>query len=201
MEYPSPIEAYRKPEHAIDPIFLKRWSPRSMTGAKLELSTLMTLFEAARWAPSSGNTQSWRFVYALRDTPGFQRLFEALMPGNQAWCIKASVLILMISKTHNERTEKPQRTHSFDTGSAWVSLALQGSLLNLVVHGMEGFDYVKAAEAVSLPEGYNVEAIAAVGHPAPVEELPERYREMEKPNVRKRVEEFAFAEKWPEKPS
>ncbi len=105
----------------------------------------------------------------------------------------------MISKIHNERNGNPQKTHSFDTGSAWVSMALQGSLLNLVVHGMEGFDYAKAAETVSLPEGYQVEAMAAIGYPAPAEELPDPYREREKPSSRKSVEEFAFEEKWPGK--
>ena len=161
-----------------------------MTGAKIDAGVLMTLFEAARWAPSSSNLQPWRFVYGLRETPAFDHLFATLGRGNQSWCGKASALILVISKL--EQDGKPIKTHAFDTGSAWMSLALQGSLLNLVVHGMAGFDYDKAREAVALPDGYRVEAMIAVGHPAPADQLPESQRDREKPSGRKSVSEFAF---------
>jgi hypothetical protein len=54
--------ARRKPTYPIDSLFLNRWSPRSMTGEELDDEDLMTLFEAARWAPSSFNNQPWRFL-------------------------------------------------------------------------------------------------------------------------------------------
>ena len=60
--------ARRKPTYPIDSLLLNRWSPRSMTGEELNDNEIMTLFEAARWAPSSFNNQPWRFIYAKRNT-------------------------------------------------------------------------------------------------------------------------------------
>ncbi len=199
MEFPSPIESHRRAEHPIDAQFLQRWSPRAMNGTALEPAALMTLLEAARWAPSSGNTQPWRFVYAFSGTPGFTRLLGALLPGNQIWCAKAGALLLLASQTQSEKRGQmfPLPKHSFDAGAAWMSLALQGSSLNLVVHAMAGFDAAKAREAVSLPPDYEPEAMIAIGHPAPAEQLPENLREREKPSGRIKVTEFAFEGKWP----
>ena len=195
MEYPVPIESFRQSEYPIDPQFLKRWSPRAMNGAKIDLPVLMSLFEAARWAPSSSNLQPWNFIYGIRDTPAFDGLFQTLGKGNQAWCVNAGALVLAVSNT--QQNGKPNKAHAFDTGSAWMSLALQGSLLNLVVHGMLGFDFIKAHETAALPIGYEPQAMIAIGHPAPVTQLPESYRDREKPSDRKKIEEFVFEGKWP----
>lgn len=62
----------RKPDYAVDRIFLDRWSPRAMTGAAIPREELLTLFEAARWAPSSYNNQPWRMLYAFRDSEHWQ---------------------------------------------------------------------------------------------------------------------------------
>ena len=57
----------RTATHPIHPLFLDRWSPRLFASAAITEPELAVLFEAARWAPSSGNLQPWRFLYALRD--------------------------------------------------------------------------------------------------------------------------------------
>ncbi len=41
-------------------------------------NTIMSLFEAARWAPSSFNNQPWRFIYAKRNTEYWDSLFNLL---------------------------------------------------------------------------------------------------------------------------
>ena len=58
------VGQFRKADHPIEPIFCKRWSPRAMSGAPITDAELMTMLEAARWAPSSYNSQPWRFLYA-----------------------------------------------------------------------------------------------------------------------------------------
>jgi nitroreductase len=188
---------HRQPEHPVDAIFPNRWSPRAMNGQPLARETLMTLFEAARWAPSSSNNQPWRFVYAVRDTEAWPRFFDLLVVANQVWCKNAAALVVIVSKTTFDHSGKPSLTHSFDAGSAWMSLALQGSLLGLVVHGLQGFDYGKAREILGLSEEFAVEAMCAVGNPAPAETLPETLREREKPSGRKKVEELAFEGRLP----
>ncbi len=75
------ISAYRQPEYDIDQLFVKRWSPRAMSGEALSDAQLMVLFEAAKWAPSSYNNQPWRFLYAKRDTAHWPRFFDLLIEG------------------------------------------------------------------------------------------------------------------------
>ncbi len=186
------ISDHRKRENNVDKLFLERWSPRAMSGAPLSQEQLRQLFEAARWAPSSYNGQPWRFYYALRDTPNWDGFNDLLIEFNQQWCKGAGVLIVICSRTTFEHNDKPAATHSFDTGAAWQNLALQGSLMGLVVHGMQGFDYDKARTLLRLPSNYAVEAMAAVGHPGNAADLPEGMREREVPSGRKPLAEIAF---------
>jgi nitroreductase len=181
--------AKRKADHPIDKLFLDRWSPRAMTGEPISEEDLMSLFEAARWAPSSYNNQPWRMLYARRDTEHWQVFFDLMIEFNQSWAKDAAVLVLFISKTHFVFNGEPSVTHSFDTGAAWENLALQGALKGLVVHGMQGFDYEGARTALNIPEGYDVEAMAAIGRPAAAETLPEDLRSREEPSDRRKLEE------------
>ena len=163
-------------DHPIDRIFLDRWSPRAMTGEPIAQEELLTLlFEAARWAPSSYNNQPWRFLYAQRDSKHWQTFFDLMVEFNQSWAKNAGILVVFISRTHFDFNGEPAPTHSFDTGAAWENLALQGSLKGLVVHGMQGFDYERARTALNIPEGFQVEAMCAIGRPANPETLSEDF--------------------------
>ena len=185
------IRDFRKPEQDINEVFTNRWSPRAMSGEEIDEKTLLTLFEAARWAPSANNNQPWRFIYARRKTKHWDTFFNLLAEGNQVWAKNAAVLIVVISKTTFENG-KPSITHSFDTGAAWVSLALQGSQSGLVVHGMQGFDYDKAKEVLLISDEYQVEAMIAVGKKGKKEDLPDFLQEREFPSSRKTTSELAM---------
>jgi len=182
---------FRMPDHDIEPFFANRWSPRAMTGEEITREEFMRLFEASRWAMSSMNNQPWRFLYAFRNTQQWETSFNLLSPGNQAWCKIAAVLLVIVSKTTFD-SGKPARTHSYDTGAAWYSFALQGTMMGLVVHGMQGFNYDKAKELLAMTDEYHVEAMVAVGRPGNREELPQNLQERETPSQRKMAEEFAF---------
>ncbi|HVF10112.1 MAG TPA: nitroreductase family protein, partial [Abditibacteriaceae bacterium] len=149
---------------------------------------LMTLFEAARWAPSSYNNQPWRLLYARRDNEHWPLFFDLLADANKVWVQNAAALILFISKTTFDYNGKPSITHSFDTGAAWENLALQGTLKGYVVHGMQGFDYERAKAVLGIPEEYAVEAMVAVGKPGDKASLPEDVQKGEVPNDRRRLE-------------
>jgi len=179
----------RTPDHPVDKIFLDRWSPRAMSGEAMPNDALMSLFEAARWAPSSYNNQPWRILYATRNGSHWQMFVDLLVPGNQVWAKNAAALLLFISKKTFTFNGKPCITHSFDTGAAWENLALQGWLSGYVVHGMQGFDYERARTELSIPDDYHVEAMAAVGLPASPEVLPEQLQAKEGPSDRRKLEE------------
>ena len=182
----------RQAEHPADPLFVDRWSPRAMSGEPLGEADLRVLFEAARWAPSAYNNQPWRLIYARRDTPQWPLLFDLLIDFNKSWCVNAAALVLFVSKTTFDHNGQPSLTHSFDTGAAWGSLALQGALQGYVVHGMQGFDYARAKTELGIPDGYAVEAMVAIGRPGKLEDLPEGLRARETPSGRKPLAETVF---------
>src|SRR4051812_34679324 len=102
---------FRKPEHPIDQIFLDRWSPRALAGTPIPEAQIMSLFEAAKWAPSSYNNQPWRILYGRRDTPQWSLFFDLLAEPNKVWCKNAALLALFISKTTFDHNGKPAQTH------------------------------------------------------------------------------------------
>ena len=186
----------RKGAHPIDRQFLDRWSPRAMSGEPVSREELLSLFEAARWAPSSGNQQPWRMLFARRETPQWDTFFGLLAAGNQAWCERAAALVVFVSRTLNSYTGRTSVTHSYDTGAAWGYFALQGYLKGYVVHGMEGFDYARARQALAIPEEFRIEAMAAVGHPAPLEVLSAQLQAREAPNDRRSLEQTVCEGAW-----
>lgn len=185
----------RHSEYPIDAFFLNRWSPRAFTGEAMSKETLLTILDAGHWAPSSGNNQPWRFVYALRDTESWPVVLDILTPGNQRWAKNASALIIFVSRTYRiskDSQKKPAYTHSFDTGSSWFSIACQAMKLGYHAHGMEGLDREKAVQVLGIPEGFRVEAACAIGKLAPKETLPDDLREREIQSKRKPLAEVAF---------
>lgn len=161
-----------------------------MDGTALPREELLTLLEAARWSPSGGNGQPWRFFYALRGTPGFSALLDALVPGNREWAHAAGALVLLCAKVVRD-DGKPAASAAFDAGAAWMGFALQGTLSGLAVHAMGGFDRERARVAAAVPAGQEPQVVIAVGHRAPPEALPEKHRAREQPNDRLPVEQLA----------
>lgn len=182
----------RQPTYSIQPFILNRWSPRALSGESITDEELMSLFEAARWAPSSYNNQPWRFVYAKRETEHWDRLFGLLGEFNQSWTHKAAVLVVVISKTTFDFNGKPSVTHAFDTGAAWENLALEASARGLIAHGMEGFDYAKAKTALNVPDDHEVHAMIAIGKPGKKEDLPPDLQEREVPSDRRPLKEIVM---------
>lgn len=183
--------AYRQAAFPIQPQFLDRWSSRAMSGEALTEAELMPLLEAARWAPSSGNFQPWRFLYARRDTDFWPAFLDLLVPRNQAWAQHAGALVLVISRTHLDGDGKPSVTHSYDTGAAWMSLALQGIHNGMVVHGIQGFDYERARRVLRVPAEFAVEAMAVIGKPGDKTKLSESLQQREMPNNRRPLAQTA----------
>jgi len=186
------VHDYRQPSAHVHEVILNRWSPRALSGEAVSDTDLRSLFEAARWAPSAFNGQPWRFLYARKGSPHWDTFFDLMVEFNQSWAKNAGVLIVVLSRTTTESSGKPVLTHSFDTGAAWENLALQATALGLVAHGMQGFNYDRAREALGVPEHYAVEAMIAVGHPGDPADLPEALREREQPSGRKTIDEIAW---------
>jgi nitroreductase len=187
------VKAYRNANYDISPTLLNRWSPRSMTGEALSDEELFPLFEAARWAPSSFNSQLWRFIIARRQhSEEFDKFVNLLVPGNQVWAKNAAVLLVVASRTLFEHNDKPAITHAFDVGAAWENLAIEASRRGLVAHGMQGFDYDRAKLELAIPDEFEVHAMVAIGRRGNGENLPEQLQAKEHPNTRRPLREIVF---------
>ena len=181
---------YRKADHPVEPLLVARWSPRAMSGEPLTDDEMHTLFEAARWAPSTYNEQEWRFLYARRQTPQWPVFFDLLVEGNQAWCDRAALLVVILAHKVFSKNGKPNPVHLFDCGCAFENLALQGTAMGLVVHGMQGFDFDKARAVLKVPDDYAVAAMFAAGRPGDPTDLPQHLQEREKPSDRKPIRQI-----------
>lgn len=181
---------------AINSLFLERWSPRAFTDEAISDTQLLTFFEAARWAPSSFNSQPWRFLYAQRGSEHWPLFLSLLVEFNQSWAKNAAALIIVISKKTTippgATAEVASYSHSFDTGAAWAQLALQAAASGWVAHGMIGFDKDRAAAELHVPEDFRVEAAIAVGRRGDKSVLPERLQGREVPSDRLPLEQIAF---------
>lgn len=193
---PKEIQQNRKPEHEVNPLIISRWSPRAMTGEDIPDDVLMSLFEAARWAPSAFNSQPWRFIYAKRDTEHWDRLFGLLNEGNQSWTKNASALMVVLSQRISDYNGKLNKTHAFDTGAAWENLALQAITLGWYAHAMSGVHFDKAREVLGVPKDYDIHAMIAVGKKGDKASLSEKDQERETPNDRKQISEFIMEGKF-----
>jgi nitroreductase len=191
----------RTPDHPVDPLFLDRWSPRAFDGSPIPDAELMTMFEAARWAPSAFNAQPWHFLYAKRGDANWARFLSLLVPFNQAWAHTASVLIYIVSDstptTDRDGKPKASATHAFDTGAAWVSLALQATRMGYFTHGMSGIDHDRARAELGLTDRYQLNAACVIGKRGDPGQLDEKQRARELPSDRKPQGAFVHAGNWP----
>ena len=190
-------------EHAIDPRFLDRWSPRAYDEKPITETELLTVLEAGRWAPSSFNLQPWRFLYAQRDTPEWKTFLGLLIEYNQGWAHRAAALVFIVSDRSSppgkDGSVKPSRTHSFDAGAAWAYCALEARRLGLYAHGMSGFDPERAPKELGVPDTFHVDAVFALGRVTDPSVLSESIRAKEQPSDRRPLAETAFAGKFPAK--
>jgi nitroreductase len=183
------VKSYRKSEYPITPLFLNRWSPRAYSDRKVNDQDLLTVLEAAHWAPSSNNDQPWRFFVAKTEEQ--LELFHSFISEFNSWSFKAPVLILIGSDKLRPNGD-PNGAHAFDSGTAWGSLALQAQILGLATHAMGGFDRTKARTVLNIPDHIELHAVISLGYRGDKNQLPERVREREVPNTRRPLSEVIY---------
>ena len=184
-------------QYQIHELLRRRWSPRAFDDRPIEIEKLQSLFEAARWAPSSNNEQPWRFLVATKEHKGeYDRLFNCLVEGNQQWAHRAPVLLLSVAKLEFE-DGSPNRHAFHDTGMAVENLVLQVTELGLVAHQMAGFRVDQARADCQIPDGYEPVAMMAIGYPGDPALLSDRLRAREtQPRVRNPLTEFVYSTTW-----
>lgn len=162
----------------VHPLLAGRWSPRRLDPAHLlTRAQLVPLLEAARWAPSAGNTQPTRWVPTLRGEPAHARLVTCLSRGNQGWAPRASALLVAVATTADE-TGRGYPSALHDVGQATAHLSLQAEAQGLRVHQMGGFDRDAVRREFGLSDAQVPSVVVAVGVVGG-DPLPDRLAEKE----------------------
>jgi nitroreductase len=179
-------------EYPIHELLEGRWSPRAFSNSPVEKNKLLSVLEAARWAPSSYNEQPWNFIVARKETQeGYNKLLECLLEGNRKWAKNAPVLMLSIAKLNFEESGEPNRHAFHDVGLAVANLIIQAEHLKLHTHQMAGIDIEKTIKTFDIPNTHQPVAAIAIGYYGESEELPENLKERElSERVRKPLDEI-----------
>ncbi|MGB4811438.1 MAG: nitroreductase family protein [Methylophilaceae bacterium] len=184
-------------------VIANRWSGRAYDANKpVSHTQVISLLEAARWAPSCFGDQPWRFLVWNKhtDAKAWQQAFDCLVPGNQAWVKDAPVLLLTCADTLFGYNQKPNRWAQYDTGAAAENLCLQAEALGLMAHQMGGFDANAASKAFNIPEQFTLMAMISIGHQADINTLSGEVLAREiAPRARRSLQELFFSDRW-EKP-
>jgi nitroreductase len=179
----------------------ERWSPRAFSDKSVAPEVLVSLFEAARWAPSSSNEQPWAYIVATKhDAENFAKLVSILVPGNSPWAKNAAVLALAVAELAFAKNGTPNRNAQYDVGAASAWLTVEATARGLFVHQMAGYDADKARQVFGIPTGWEPIAAMAIGYPGEADSLPEPMREREiAPRTRKPLSSFVMTGRWGQK--
>jgi nitroreductase len=170
-------------EYPVHELIRERWSPRAFSKKEISSEDLRSLFEAARWAPSSSNEQPWAL--------------QPLVEFNVNWAKNAYVLGFAVTELAFARNNTPNRNAHYDTGAAMSQLTTEATSRGILVHQMAGFDPDTAREVFEIPAGWDAIAAFAMGYPGDPASLPQPYRDRETaPRVRKPIREFVMSGKW-----
>jgi nitroreductase len=185
-------------DYPIHTLIRDRWSPRAFDPQAVPAEVLHSLFEAARWAPSSNNEQPWAYLVATKDNAAeFANMVSVLVEFNALWARNAPVLALAVSERNFAKNHTPNRNAHYDTGAASALLSVEATARGLVVHQMAGFDPDQAREIFNIPRDWDAIAAMAIGYPGDPTALPQPYQDREAaPRTRKPLREFVMTGQW-----
>jgi nitroreductase len=195
------INIMKKPapsDFPVHELIRERWSPRAFADKPVLQDVLRSIFEAARWAPSSFNEQPWAYIVATRDDKeDFEKMLSVLVDFNVQWAKSAPVLALAVAKLAFANNNAPNRNAQYDTGAATALLSVEATARGLAVHQMAGFDAEKARQVFGIPKGREAIAALAIGYPGDPASLPGPLKDREMaPRTRKPIAEFVMAGQW-----
>jgi nitroreductase len=181
-------------------LITSRWSGRAYDSEKLlSREQIISLIEAARWAPSCFGDQPWRFVVfdKASNKANWDKALDCLSEGNQSWAKNAPLLLLTCADSIMSKNGNPNRWGQYDTGAASENLSLQATALGLMVHQMGGFDSDKARSEFNIPEQFTPMAMISVGYQLAESDIPDEIKEREySERARNPIEKNFFEGSW-----
>jgi nitroreductase len=184
-----------KTDYPINELIAKRWSARAFSTRPVEVSKLLSILEAARWAPSSRNEQPWRYIVFTNDNPEKLKKAQSVLKDINNYAKRAPILICAITKKTYSDNRNHNRLHFHDLGAANENMFLEAFNQGLIMHEMGGFDIQKAREIFNIPEDYETGIMIAIGYQDNYDILPDSLRQKASlPRQRKSLSEIAFLE-------
>lgn len=146
-----------------------RWSPREFDPRhELTRAQQHSLLEAARWAPSAGNSQPWAFHLARRDAAGWRDIVETLARSSRPWASQASALLVNISHARVEGTDwEYSEFAAYDLGQAVAHMTIQAHAMGLACRQFRAFDKERLSQVLNVPEHWEILTMTAIGAAAP----------------------------------
>lgn len=174
-------------DRVILPALAGRWSARAIDPSRpVSRAQLATLLEAARWAPSSGNAQPWRYLVFDDDVPQAREQARGCLRRGNAWAHRAPVLLLSLVDLYWPDSDDRNPLAPHDVGAASMALCVQAAADGLVAHQMAGFEPELARARFGIGDRMAPLAFIAIGHPGPIALLDDRRRERETAPRRRR---------------
>lgn len=157
-------------------VIQNRRSRRAYTDQPVEPEKIQSLFEAARWAPSSVNEQPWVYIYATKGQELYDKIYSTLNESNRIWVQNAPLLIASLVRNKFIRNDRPNGAARYDLGGANAFLSLQATHLGLNVHQMGGFDILKLRANLNVPDEFDPVIVMAIGYPGQPDILPDHLK-------------------------
>lgn len=175
----------------------KRYSPVIFSSKKVETEKVEFLIEAARWAASSRNEQPARYIIGIKGDDYYDKIFQALISGNQVWATHAPVLMIAFVKETSSYNQTINRYARHDLGLALGNLIIQAMDMDMFVHPMGGFDADQIKKHFQFPEHFTPSTALAVGYRGNPDDFPEELQKREKrTRSRRKLDELIYSGNW-----
>lgn len=153
-------------------LFARRFSCRTFTPEPVPPAVLDALLDAARWAPSAGNLQPWRFLVVHAEAVRRQLAAAA---HDQAFVAEAPVTVVVCAVADESAPRYGARGRTLyclqDTAAAVENLLLAATAHDLGSCWVGAFDEQAVSRALGLDPAWRPVAMVPLGRPAerPVE--------------------------------
>jgi len=160
----------------LHPLLAGRHSPTRFDAEhEVDVEEVAVLLEAARWAPSAGNSQPWAFIVGRRGDPVHGRLVRHLAGSSAAWAPSASLLVANLAHRYVESTDWDYSEFAlYDLGQAVAHMTVQAQALGLQARQFRAFNRAGLAGEFDVPAHWEVTTMAAFGRAAEAAPMRDR---------------------------
>jgi nitroreductase len=164
----------QRPSPILHPLLASRSSPAAFDGShEVSAAEVEALLEAARWAPSAGNSQPWAFIVGQRGDETYSRIHTHLAASAARWAGDASLLVVNLAHRYVEDTDWEYSEFSlYDLGQAVAHMTIQAEMLQLGARQFRAFDKDAVARDFAVPDHWDVATMTAYGRAAPARAAP-----------------------------